>query len=70
MNRTGFSYDFPHASLVSIGDLNPLDVRMIFERARVHFDNNRAGVRAERTLDGATLINLFFRKLHPHAGEL
>lgn len=60
MNRTGFSYDFRHANLVSIGDLNPLDVRMIFERSAVHFDHNRAGVRAERTLDGATLINLFF----------
>lgn len=60
MERTGFAYDFPHDSLLSVGDLNPLDVQMIFERARVHFDNARRGDKEGDTLKGLTQINLFF----------
>jgi len=60
MTGAGYSYDFPHQSLLSVGDLNPLDVRMIFERAEAHFTANRSGDRLGRTLDGLTLINLFF----------
>jgi aspartate carbamoyltransferase catalytic subunit len=60
MTRTGFAYDFPHASLLSVGDLNELDVSMIFERASVHFDASRARTGHERTLDGLAVINLFF----------
>jgi aspartate carbamoyltransferase catalytic subunit len=60
MSRTGFAYDFPHASLLSVGDLNPLDVAMIFERAAIHFDHNRTKEPRERTLDGLAVVNLFF----------
>lgn len=60
MSRAGFAYDFPHASLLSVGALNPLDVSMIFERANVHFDAGRSGSGHERTLDGLAVINLFF----------
>jgi Aspartate carbamoyltransferase, catalytic chain len=60
MSRAGFAYDFPHASLLSVGALNPLDVAMIFERAGVHFEAGRSGAGHERTLDGLAVINLFF----------
>ncbi|MBL4539737.1 MULTISPECIES: aspartate carbamoyltransferase catalytic subunit [Oceanicaulis] len=60
MERTGFAYDFPHDSLLSVGDLNPLDVQMIFERARHHFDAARRGDKQGDTLKGLTQINLFF----------
>jgi len=60
MARTGFAYDFPHDNLLSVGDLNPLDVQMIFERARHHFDAARAGHKDTGTLKGLTQINLFF----------
>jgi aspartate carbamoyltransferase catalytic subunit len=60
MSRAGFAYDFPHASLLSVGDLNPLDVSMIFERAATHFDLNRSRAPRERTLDGLAVVNLFF----------
>ncbi|MCP2679395.1 aspartate carbamoyltransferase catalytic subunit [Maricaulaceae bacterium NA33B04] len=60
MSRPGFAYDFPHSSLLSVGDLNPLDVSMIFERASLHFDANRRKEPRERTLDGLAVVNLFF----------
>lgn len=60
MSRTGFAYDFPHTSLLSVGDLNPLDVQLIFERATHHFDANRARSHPEKTLSGLLLVNLFF----------
>jgi aspartate carbamoyltransferase catalytic subunit len=61
MERTGFAYDFPHASLLSVGDLNPLDVSMIFERAAVHFDAARGtGPHASARWTGLAVINLFF----------
>jgi len=60
MERTGFSYDFPHDSLLSVGDLNPLDVQMIFERARQHFEAARRGEKDTGALKGLTQINLFF----------
>ena len=60
MSRAGFAYDFPHASLLSVGDLNPLDVSMIFERASTHFDLNRSRADRDRTLNGLAVVNLFF----------
>lgn len=60
MSRTGFAYEFPHTSLLSVGDLNPLDVQLIFERATYHFDANRARSQQEKTLAGLLLVNLFF----------
>ncbi len=60
MSRPGFAYDFPHSSLLSVGDLNPLDVSMIFERASLHFEANRRKEPRERTLDGLAVVNLFF----------
>ncbi len=60
MSRTGFAYDFPHTSLLSVGDLNPLDVSLIFERAAVHFEANRTKDVRERTLEGLAVVNLFF----------
>lgn len=60
MSQSGFAYDFSHRNLLSVGDLNPLDVRLIFERAAQHFDANRAHEVSERTLDGLLLVNLFF----------
>jgi len=60
MERTGFTYDFPRDSLLSVGDLNPLDVQMIFERARHHFDAARHNEENTRTLAGLTQIHLFF----------
>ena len=63
MERTGFAYDFPHDSLLSVGDLNPLDVQMIFERARHHFDKARLGEKAGNSLKGLTQINLVGKHL-------
>ncbi|XBQ15648.1 MAG: aspartate carbamoyltransferase catalytic subunit [Oceanicaulis sp.] len=60
MSRAGFAYDFPHRSLLGVGALNPLDVSMIFERASVHFDDNRSRAERDRTLEGIAVVNLFF----------
>lgn len=60
MADAGFTYRFPHASLLSTGDLNPLDVRMIFERAETHFARNHTRDKKTDSLRGLTQINLFF----------
>ena len=57
---SGFSYDFPHRSLISVGALNPVDVRLIFERAEAHFDRNRTRTKTLDTLAGLVVVNLFF----------
>lgn len=57
---SGFSYDFPHRSLISVGALNPVDVRLIFERAETHFDRNRSHAKTLDTLSGLVVVNLFF----------
>ena len=42
MTRAAFSYDFPHRHLISVADLNPVDIRIIFERA-AHWLGPRRG---------------------------
>lgn len=60
MGRADFSYTFPHRHLLSIGDLNRVDVDMMFERADHHFQFNRREHKSQDTLSGLTQINLFF----------
>ncbi|PWE16469.1 aspartate carbamoyltransferase catalytic subunit [Marinicauda salina] len=60
MPRATFSYDFPHRNLLSVGDLNPLDVQMLFDRAGEHFERNRTRDKKLDSLRGLTQINLFF----------
>lgn len=60
MSPQGFAYDFAHTSLLSAGALNPLDVRLIFDRAEHHLAANRSDEKKQAGLKGLTQINLFF----------
>ncbi|MBI1232981.1 MAG: aspartate carbamoyltransferase catalytic subunit [Alphaproteobacteria bacterium] len=60
MGRADFHYDFPHRSLLSIADLNPLDVQMLLERASHWHGVNRTPDKKHDPLKGLTQINLFF----------
>ena len=60
MSRAEFSYDFPHRSLLSVADLNPVDIQLIFERA-AHWRQHNATLGATSdALAGLTVLNLFF----------
>lgn len=60
MTRAAFSYDFPHRHLVSVADLNPVDISLIFERAQHWRAINRTPDKASDALRGLTVLNLFF----------
>ena len=60
MTRAEFNYDFPHQRLVSITDLNPLDVEILFERAEHWLGVCRTPSKKADALRGLTQINLFF----------
>jgi aspartate carbamoyltransferase catalytic subunit len=60
MSRAEFSYDFPHRHLLSVADLNPLDISMIFERATHWHAVNRTPDKSSDVLKGLTVLNLFF----------
>lgn len=60
MTRAAFSYDFPHRHLLSVADLNPVDIRIIFERATHWLTVNRTPDKVSDALKGLTVLNLFF----------
>ena len=60
MTRAAFSYDFPHRHLISVADLNPVDIRIIFERAAHWLAVNRTPEKSSDALRGLTVLNLFF----------
>lgn len=60
MTRAAFSYDFPHRHLISVADLNPVDIRIIFERAAHWLAVNRTPDKSSDVLKGLTVLNLFF----------
>lgn len=60
MSRAPFSYDFPHRHLISVADLNPLDIQLIFERAAHWLAVNRTPDKHSDALKGLTVLNLFF----------
>jgi len=60
MGRTDFTYAFPHEHLLSAGDLNPLDLELIFDLADGHLARNRTDAKKTAALKGLTQINLFF----------
>ena len=60
MSRAAFTYDFPHRHLISVADLNPVDIQMIFERAEHWRAVNRTTEKMSDALKGMTVLNLFF----------
>jgi len=60
MTRAAFSYDFPHRHLISVADLNPVDLSIIFERAEHWRAINRTRRKSSDALAGMTVLNLFF----------
>lgn len=60
MGRADFTYDFPHDRLISVDDLNPLDIQILFERAGHWLGVNRSPDKKHDVLKGLTQINLFF----------
>ncbi|MDG1416172.1 MAG: aspartate carbamoyltransferase catalytic subunit, partial [Maricaulis sp.] len=60
MTRADFSYEFPHRHLLSVADLNPLDISQLFERAEHWLQINRTPDKSSDALKGLTLLNLFF----------
>jgi len=60
MGRADFTYDFPHDRLITVDDLNPLDIQILFERAEHWHDVNQSPDKKHATLKGLTQINLFF----------
>ena len=60
MSRATFSYDFPHRDLLSVADLNPVDIQLIFERAAHWLAVNRTPDKSADVLKGLTVLNLFF----------
>ena len=60
MSASEYAYTFPHQNLLSVGGLNHLDVRLLFERAEAHLDRNLTRDKKLATLKGLTQINLFF----------
>lgn len=60
MTRADFSYDFPHRHLLSVADLNPLDISIIFDRAAHWMAVNRTPDKSTDLLRGLTVLNLFF----------
>ncbi|WP_373696425.1 aspartate carbamoyltransferase catalytic subunit [Hyphobacterium lacteum] len=60
MGRADFTYDFPHDRLISVDDLNPLDIQILFERAEHWLGINRSPDKKHDVLKGLTQINLFF----------
>ncbi len=60
MSGADYAYAFPHEHLLSAGDLNPIDVRMIFDLAAGHLERNRSSDKKTSALKGLTQINLFF----------
>jgi len=60
MGRSDFTYAFAHEHLLSAGDLNPLDLELIFDLADGHLARNRTGEKKTAALKGLTQINLFF----------
>lgn len=60
MSRAAFTYDFPHRHLISVADLNPVDIQMIFERAEHWRAVNKTTRKTSDALKGMTVLNLFF----------
>ncbi|MHA6289496.1 aspartate carbamoyltransferase catalytic subunit [Maricaulis sp. CAU 1757] len=60
MSRAEFSYDFPHRRLLSVADLNPVDIQLIFERAAHWRQHNATFGATSDALAGLTVLNLFF----------
>jgi len=60
MTRAAFSYQFPHRHLLSVADLNPVDISQLFERATHWLAVNRTPDKSSDALKGLTVLNLFF----------
>lgn len=60
MTRAAFSYDFPHRHLISVADLNPVDISLLFERAAHWRKINKTTRKSSDALAGMTVLNLFF----------
>ncbi|MFS2317970.1 aspartate carbamoyltransferase catalytic subunit [Maricaulis sp. D1M11] len=60
MSRAAFSYDFPHRHLISVADLNPVDISILFERAAHWRSVNQTTRKTSDALAGMTVLNLFF----------
>jgi aspartate carbamoyltransferase catalytic subunit len=60
MARATFDYAFPHTSLLSIADLNPVDIQQLFERAAYWRELSRGTEAKSDALSGLTQLNLFF----------
>ena len=60
MGRADFTYDFPHDRLITVNDLNPLDIQILFERAEHWHAINQSPDKKHDALKGLTQINLFF----------
>lgn len=60
MSGADFTYDFPHRHLTRIGDLNRVDVDLLYRRAEHHLTQNRQPDKSQDSMRGLTQVNLFF----------
>lgn len=60
MAAMGYTYRFEHDHLLSIEDLNRLDIDHILDLAEKYAEATRANQRPEPIMAGKTVINLFF----------
>jgi len=60
MQATGYKYSFEHKHLLSIEDLNRLDLEYILDLSESYAEATRSGKRPEPVMAGKTVINLFF----------
>ncbi|MEO1642348.1 MAG: aspartate carbamoyltransferase catalytic subunit, partial [Pseudomonadota bacterium] len=60
MHATGYTYRFEHQHLLSIEDLNRLDLEYILDLSESYADATRAVQRPDPVMTGKTVINLFF----------
>ena len=60
MAAMGYTYRFEHDHLLSIEDLNRLDIDHILDLAEQYAEATRANQRPEPIMTGKTVINLFF----------
>lgn len=60
MQATGYTYSFEHKHLLSIEDLNRLDLKYILDLSEQYAEATREGKRPDPVMTGKTVINLFF----------
>ena len=60
MSRAEFDYAFPHTRLLSIAELNPVDISQLFERAEHWRSVSRTTEAQSDVLTGVMQLNLFF----------